>query len=375
MKKLLPILILVGASLITAALVILKPDATEAAPERPVTTVKTVTVQPETVTLTVSSQGTLLPRTESDISAEVNGRIIDVSDSFRPGGYIRKGDRLLEIDSADYVAAVTAQAAELANAELALAQEAALAEQAAADWEALGDGEASDLTLRKPQLAQAKARIAAAEAALKRAERDLERTQILAPFDGRVLDTMVDLGQFVTGNASSPLARIFATDRAEVRLPISSREADFLETRDRRQRFITLRKAKTPNSPEWIARFARIEATLNPNSRLLYVVAELDQPFEPSPQNPETLRRGQFLEATIEGRTVSDAYVLPRFALRGSDTVYILTDENTLITRTVDILQSDEETVIITGGLNAGEAVAVSPIAYFAENMPVEVID
>lgn len=374
MKKLLPILILVIAAASTALLVILKPAPTETAPERPIATVEVITAQPQTVTLTINSQGTLLPRTESDISAEVTGRIIEVSDAFRSGGYIREGDVLLRIDPADYLAAVTAQAAELANAKLILAQEKAQAEQAAADWETLGEGEASDLTLRKPQLAQANARIAAAEAALKRAERDLDRTEIIAPFDGRVLDTMVDLGQYVVGNPASPIARIFATDRAEVRLPISTREAELLETRDRRQRLVTLRKAKQADSPEWIARFARVEATLNPKSRLLYVVAELDNPFAPKSPDQPPLRRGQFLEATIEGRSLSDAYVLPSYALRGSDTVYILNENATLETRQVGILKSDAEEVIITEGLEPGDQVAVSPIAYFAENMPVEVV-
>jgi RND family efflux transporter MFP subunit len=374
MKKLLPLVILLGALILFVLLLVFKPDANEVTPERPVTSVEIITAQPETVTLTVRSQGTLLPRTESDLSAEVSGRIIHVSDAFQAGGYIRKNDRLLEIDPADYFAAVTAQAAELANAELALAQETALAEQATADWTALGEGKASDLTLRKPQLALAKARISAAKAALDRAERDLARTKILAPYDGRVLETMVDLGQFVIGNPGNPVARVFATDQAEIRLPISTREAEFLETRDRRQRFVQLRKANTPDSPVWTARFARIEATVNPKSRLLYVVAALDNPFEPSATHLETLRRGQFMNAEIEGRTVSEVYRLPRFALRGSNTVYVVTDEKTLITRKVEILKSDTESVIISSGIGAGERVAVSPIAYFVENMPVDLI-
>jgi multidrug efflux pump subunit AcrA (membrane-fusion protein) len=124
----------------------------------------------------------------------------------------------------------------------------------------------------------------------------------------------------------------------------------------------------------WTARFARIEATVNPKSRLLYVVAALDNPFEPSATHLQTLRRGQFMDAEIEGRTVSEVYRLPRFALRGSNTVYVVTDEKTLTTRKVEILKSDTESVIISSGIEAGERVAVSPIAYFVENMPVDLI-
>jgi RND family efflux transporter MFP subunit len=375
MTKILPILILLVAIAITAVLVIFKPDAAEVSPERPITTVEVIEVQPQSVQLTVKSQGTLLPRTESDLSAEVSGRIIEVADNFRAGGRFRQGDVLVKIDPADYEAAVAAAAAELANAELLLAQEQAQAEQAAADWLALGAGEASELTLRKPQLAQAKARIASARANLKRAERDLARTSLSAPFDGKVLSTTADLGQFVSAAPAAPVARIYATDRAEIRLPVTIREAELLEIRDRRQRFVRIQKANTPASPTWTARFVRMEATIDLESRLLYVVAELADPFAANQQNPEPLRRGQFLTAEIEGRSVSDAYVLPSYALRGSDTVYLLTETGTLETRQVTILKSDADQVVIIGGLAPGERVAVSPIAYYVNNMPVEVID
>jgi len=375
MKTILPILILLAAVGITTVLVIFKPDAAEVTPERPVTNVEVIEVQPESIQLTVKSQGTVLPRTESDLSAEVSGRIIEVADNFRPGGSFRTGDVLMKIDPADYEAAAANAAAELANAQLALAQEKAQAEQAAADWEALGDGEASDLTLRKPQLAQANARIASAEANLKRAQRDLARTELSAPFDGRVLSTSADLGQFISAAPASPIARIYATDRAEIRLPVTTREAELLEPKDRRQRFVRLQKANTPNSPTWIARFVRMEATIDPNSRLLYAVVEIEDPFAPNKNNPKALRRGQFVTAEIEGRGVSDAYVLPRYALRSSDTVYIVSEAGTLETRTVTIIKCDAEKAIITEGLKPGERVAISPVAYYIENMPVEVIE
>ncbi len=374
MKKLLPILILLVAATITALLIIFKPDPKEIAPERPVTHIEVIEVQAQSVQIKIQSQGTLLPRTESELSVEVSGRIIHVADSFRAGGTFQTGEVLVQIDSADYEAAVATQAAELANAELALAQEEAQAEQAAADWAALGKGEASDLTLRKPQLAQAKARIESARANLKRAQRDLERTQVTAPYEGRVLSTSADLGQYVSATPSSPIARIYATDRAEIRLPVTTREAELLETRDRRQRSVYLRKAHSEDSPVWIAHLARTEASIDPSSRLLYVVAAIDHPFSPGKQQPKALHRGQFLMAEIEGRTISDAYIIPRYALRGSNTVYVVRDDFTLETRKVSIIQSDAKNAIITGGLAPGERVAVSPIAYYVENMPVELI-
>lgn len=374
MKILLPIIILMAGGIIGYFQFVLKSEPTIVAPERPITSVEVITVQPETIQLTVKSQGTLLPSTETDLIAEVSARIIEVANNFRAGNSFRKGDVLIRIDPADYKAATAARAAELANAELALAQEEALAAQAAADWEALGEGDASPLTLRTPQLKQANTMVNSAQAALEKAERDLDRTAIKAPYDGTVLTKNVDLGQYITANPANPIARIYATDRAEIRLPITETEANFLDHRTKRQRFVTLTLPNGAPSQKWQARLARIESNINPSSRLLYVVAELPKPFTESTQSA-TLRRGTFMEAEIEGRSIQNAYSLPRYALRGSHTVYIYTDDNTLVTRTVEILKSDAKQVIISTGLNPGERVAISPIAYYIEGMDAIVVN
>ena len=371
MKLILPIIILLIAGSITAMLVIFKPDAAELTPERPITSVEVIAVQPQSIQLTVSSQGTLLPTIETNLIAEVSGRVIKVSDSFRIGNHFRKGDCLIKIDPADYEAAAANASADLADAELALAQEVAQSEQAAADWQALGDGKASDLTLRKPQLAQAKARIASAEARLKRAQRDLARTEIVAPYDGIVLSKQVDLGQFVIANPGNPLGRIYATGSAEIRLPITEKEATLLDQRTKRQRFVKL--TRNTGEDTRIAPLVRIEDNVDPSSRLLYAVARIQDPFSPTPDQ-YALRRGTFLQAEIEGRNLSNAYVLPRYALRGSNSVYIVNKSDTLETRIVEIIKSDAKEVIITAGLEPDERVATSPIAYYIENMPVDVI-
>lgn len=368
MKRLAPFLILIAAIVITVALIILRPEPNEVAPERPATRIEVMEAEPQAVRLTVKSQGNLLPKIESQLAVEVSGRIIEMSPSFRAGGRFQKGDMLFRIDPSDYEAAVSGRAADLATARLSLAQEKALAGQAAADWEALGDGEASDLTLRKPQLAQAEALIASAEAALRQAERDLERTEIRAPYDGLVLSKSVDLGQYVMANPANPVASIYATEVGEVRLPIALREADFLNDPAIDQSKVTLFVDGPSGKKEWPARLARFEATVDPSSRLIYAVAEVEKPFE------NGLRRGMFLEAEIEGKSLKDVYVLPRYALRGSDTIYVVTPENTLITRTVDILKTDAEEAILTGGIQPGDQIATSPVAYFVENMPVEII-
>jgi RND family efflux transporter MFP subunit len=372
MKKLLALLILVVAATITAALIWLKPTAAEVTPARPVPTVEIIRAQPQSIQLTVRSQGTVLPRTETELTVDVSGRILEIADNFRAGGQIEAGDVLLRIDPVDYQTALAARAADLASARLALAQEQALSEQAAADWQAVGEGTPSALTLRQPQLALANARVVSAEAMLQQAERDLARTEVKAPYRGRVLSKSVDLGQYVSASPAAPIARIYATDRAEIRLPVTEREASLLQpdAADAARLDVRITHANKLQAHVWQGKLSRMEATIDPANRLLYAVAEVQDPFT-EPQ----LRRGQFVHAAIAGKVIEQAYSIPRYALRGSDTVYIASAESTLQTRRIDIVNSDAQQVIIRAGLQAGERVVVSPIAYFIENMPVEVIE
>ena len=371
MKKLLPILILCAALVLTALLVIFKPKPKTTLPDRPLVSVEVLTVTPERTQIHLQSQGTLMPRTESDLTVEVSGRIIEIGANFRPGASFEAGEVLLRIDPADYQTALALRRAELASARLAWAQEKALSEQAKADWAALGEGEANPLALRIPQLEQASTQVQSAEAALAKAQRDLERTEVKAPYAGSVLTKNVDLGQFVSANTSMPIGRIFATDRGEIRLPITQREATLLN--DSELGAVELRSSDAPDGPSWSAQIDRIETTVDTQSRMLYIVACISKPFQAA-DRPQ-LRRGMFLQAEIEGRSIEAAYTLPRYALRGSNTVYVLSPDNKLQTRTVQIVQSSPQQIIINSGLQPGERVATSPIAYFVENMPVNPIE
>ena len=144
-------------------------------------------------------------------------------------------EALVELDPADYQAALTGARARLARAEAALAQEEARAKQAKLNWEDIGyDEEPSDLVLRVPQLKEARANVDAALADLDQATRNLERTKIRAPFDGRVQARIVGLGQSV--GAGTPLGEVFATDYAEVRLPLTPRQLAFIKLPDQRRR-------------------------------------------------------------------------------------------------------------------------------------------
>jgi multidrug efflux system membrane fusion protein len=381
LKVLLPLVVVVAAGLAAYGMFLSRPPVETQAPviEPPSVRVQRVTF--DSVNLTVTSQGTVQPRTSSQLVPEISGPVIEVAPSFAVGGFFEAGDVLLRIDPYDYLQAVITGRSQLAQAQLRLAQEEAEAEVARREWQDLGRGDASALTLREPQVADARASIAAAEAALDRAARDLERAEIKAPYAGRVQSKDVDVGQFVSkGNT---VARIYAVDSAEIRLPLPDEELAYVDVP------LSYRGATRRSSPRvtisanfagrehtWEGRIVRTEGEIDPVSRMVHVVAEIRDPYAPGsdPRRPP-LSSGMFVEAEITGSTVNDVVVLPWAALRGRDQVLVVDETNRLRFRDVEILRSTRDDVLIRAGLAEGEMVCISPLDTVTDGMVVRVVN
>jgi RND family efflux transporter MFP subunit len=330
LRVVLPLAVLAVAVIAAVVLVSTRPPVVTQPPtiEPPGVRVHQVTL--DEVPLTVISQGTVRPRTESQLVSEIAGRVIWVAPSFAEGGFFEADDVLVRIDTFDYEQAIVAARSQLAQARLLLAQEEAEADVAAREWADLGRGDPRELTLRKPQLEDARASVAAAEANLERAERDLERAQIVAPYAGRVRRKDVDVGQFVTVGGS--VATIYAVDLAEVRLPLPDEELAYLDLplsyRGRTNPptpAVTLRATFAGETHEWEGRIVRTESEIDPVSRMVHVVAEVQDPYAPGPTpNRPPLAVGMYVQAEIEGRTARDVAVVPRAALRGAGQVVVV---------------------------------------------------
>ena len=341
--------------------------------------VRVQTVAFESVDLTVSSQGTVQPRTASQLVPEIAGTVLDVSPAFAVGGFFEEGDVLLQIDPYDYQQALIAARSQLAQAQLRLAQAEAEAEVARREWEEIGQGDANPLTLRLPQVEDARAAVASAEAAIDRATRDLERAEVRAPYAGRVQTKEVDFGQFV--NRGTAVGRIYAVDSAEVRLPLPDEELAYVDVpmsyRGAQQQAgpaVTLSADFAGRRFSWRGRIVRTEGEIDPVSRMVHVVAEVADPYAPGPDPTRPpLAVGMFVEAEITGRRVDDVVVLPWAALNGRDQVLIVDDDGRLRFRQVDILRSTSEHVLVQGGLAPGERVSISALDAVIEGMAVQV--
>lgn len=378
-RTLVSLAILATGLLLAALLVLLRPEPEMAPPEVSLPLVRVMKVNPTQHRFVVKSQGTVTPRTEMDLVAEVAGRVVHVAPAFRPGGLFRKGDLLVALESTDYELAVTRARAALVQAESNLLREEAEARVAREEWEENGLGPPHPLALREPQLAQARAAVESARATLLQAQHDLERCRVTAPFDGRVLAQRVDLGQFIS--RGQVLGRIHALDCAEVRVPLALDDLAFLD--------LPLALAETNGEaagPEvalsariggrdctWHGRIARTEGEVDLRTRMLHAVVRVERPYEARNGQPP-LVVGLFVHAAIRGRTVSNVYVAPRKAFRHDRELMVVDADNRLRLRAVDILRRERDRVVFRGGLGPGERICITPLDVATDGMQVRIL-
>ena len=370
-----PLLVLLVGAAIAAALIVSKPAPMSEDYVPPPTTVRTVIAQKRAEHLTVRSQGTVQPRSESQLIPEVSGRVVWMAAALVSGGAFEKGDPLLRIDPADYNNAVERGRAVVTRTKV----ERAHAED---EWQRLKTLQAQNLASQS-QLDEAERRYLVADANftessinLQQAQRDLSRTEIVAPYAGRVRNEHIDIGQFVS--RGNEVATIYASDYAEIRLPIAPNQITFLDISGSGQ------LQDDPPAPVtvygdfgrvkfiWSGELVRTEAEIDARSRMIYVVARIR--YEELEDLPP-LAVGLFVQVEIKGRLVEDIVRLPRSAMRDASQVLVVTPDNRLSFRQVSVLRVEHDEVLISKGLEDGERVCVSPLQTVVEGMRVQAVD
>ena len=346
------------------------------------TTVEVITLKKQDFQIVLQTQGTVKPRTESTLIPEVSGKIIYTSEHFQEGAFFEKGDELLRIDNSNYDIAVTVAKSQLAEAQLALAEEQALAKQALRNWQRLGKTtQPTALLLHKPQLARAKAKVASAKALLKQAQLDLKRTRIKAPYAGRVMEKLADIGQYVS--PGTELAKIFAVDTAEIRLPLSNQQLGYIDLpesyRGKKQLQTDLPEVILSSNfgnrqYQWLGRIIRAEGTFDTKSRRLFVVAQVDNPYALKETNKPPLKIGQYVEAKIKGKIMENVFIIPRAAVRENSQILLVDEHKQLHPRQIKPVWQDNQVIIITGGVEEGDLLCITPVASAAKGMPVSPI-
>jgi RND family efflux transporter MFP subunit len=311
-----------------------------------------MTAQPGEVEVTVHSRGTVAASMDIELASEVSGKVTWVAPEFVTGGAVARGATLLRIDPIDYEVARSAAQADLASAKLSLAE--------------------VQVVVKRAAIEEAEARVRAAQDRLRQAEADLANTVIVAPFDAVIDTRQVDLGQYV--QVGAPLMRLLGTELVEVRLPLLASDVPFTRYGQMAdgswpQATLTARFGDIERS--WPARLVRLEQRVDEQTRVFYVVAQVEAPYDAS-RHPWPLSVGLFVEADIHGSGIPAATRIPRSALHDGDSVYVL-EEGAMRKRQVTVLRREQDSVIVGAGLAGGDRVILSRLDIMADGIPVAV--
>lgn len=338
--------------------------------------VEVMELQTETTRMQITAFGEVRPRATTAVVAEVAARVLEVSPKLYRGSFFKKGDVLVKLDDSDFKNAVAMARAEVSKADAALLLEQAEARVAIADWEQLGEGPVPSLVAREPQLAAAEAARDAAMANLAIAETNLSRTIMLAPFDGRALERNIEAGAWVGPGAA--LASIYAVDAAEVTLPIAAVQLDNLGLAVAGSAApieVTFETQVGDRTAYWKGHIVRTEASIDPGTRMITAIAQIDAPFEASADGTPALAPGMFLRATISGRELTNVYRVPRSAVLDGDVVRFVDDANQAHELEVEVLYRTATECLIGEGPQPGQQLIISTLPLFVESMDVVIID
>ena len=373
-KAIITIAVLLAAVAAAAGIIMSRPMPEQLTVSETTSAIRAMTVVKESLRLKIRSEGTVTPKTQTNVIPEIKGRVTWISPNLVVGGYFQAGDLLVTIDAADYEARTGLAQAQLLRAEAELEHKRFELQRLQT---LIKDNLVSQSNLENAARAHkiAKANVIESKINLAQAERDLSRTKITAPFEGMVRSESIDIGQFV--QQGTPIASIYASDAVEVRLPIVNAQLAYLDPANLQRGeldpatapMIRLTARYAGTSFVWRGQLARTEGEIDAQSRMITAVARVRQDNQ-SPDVPP-LQVGAFVAAEIEGQYLDDIVRLPRAALRPNSQVLIIDGDNRLRFRAVNVLRLENDFVLIDSGLESGEVVNLSPIQTVVDGMRV----
>lgn len=369
MKKYIGLIILLLSIVIAGILIKSRSVAVAEEKKIDIPYVKTMMIFPRTVKATISSQGIIQPESELNLLSELTSRVEWISGKMEAGSSFKKGDTLLLLDKRDYELALISAESQVLNAKVNLEREEAESDLAKKEWKRVGAGSGSDLALRKPQMAQAKATYAAAQATLEQAKRNLSRTVFIAPFDGRVRNSRIELGSTVF--PGTLIGNIYATNAYEIRLPIADQDVFFSGLEFNGQKIKDNKRLDViiiQGDNQWPAKVIRTEAEIDPITRMMAVVAKIENIDSQMYTTP--LAVGQFVQAKISGIELNKISVLPRSSVR-NETVWVVDEQMTMQNRSVEVIRNESEFALIGEGFEIGDKLLTSRVSSLVNGLKV----
>jgi len=376
--------ILTFAIAVASAMIALKPKAEKEEVIKQALFVKTAEVALKEQSVYSSFQGEVRAKTNIELVTQVTGKVMSISEKFIEGGEFKAGETLLQIDDADYQVALKSAQASVASAQVDVDVELATAATNTQQWIKLQGrpiSEANPLLLNKPQIDRAKARLNAAKAELAAAKLNYDRTKISAPFDGRIMTTSAELGQFLSRGSS--VGRVFATDAMEVRIPMTDVQINELglvlgysaQSTGGDGLPATVSTVFGSEQRTWKGNLKSVDASLNSQTRLIFATVVVDKPFGESGRATLPLVPGLFVDVRLASPKMLSGLEIPRHALRNGSQVYVYEDQK-LRLKSVKPVYTSEDIVILSNqysdNLLPGERVIVSPVPGAYNGMPIK---
>jgi len=340
--------------------------------------VKTMTVKTESRAINILGEGTVKPVRQINLVPQVGGKVIYTSPSLVNGGEFKEGEVLLRIDPSDYQLAMALAEAKVkaSESDLMIAEEEAAS--AKREWELYNSGgddmdkQPPPLVVKEPQLRAARAVLEANRAELEIARLNLERTELKAPFNGRVSSENVDAGQYVT--PGQPLATLYSTEAAEIVVPLENEKLFWLDiphftTRGEKGSPGIVRSSIAGREKVWSGVVTRTEGKIDERTRMINVVVRVDKPYDEIPP----LAYGLFVTVEIRGRVLENAISIPRSALRQDDILWTVDENNKISFKKVNVILIQDDEVLIEGGLKDGDMIVTSPLKAVTDGMSVRV--
>lgn len=431
LRAVLPSVLLLMAIAVPVTLFLLRPGP----PVRPATDsrpwVVTTRVQPAPTSFEIVTHGTVVPKKEVSVTAEVAGKVIRVSDDCEAGRFVTQGALLAEIDPIRYELEVqrvkieaeqlkfdvaklemerqnTLRLVAIAEEDLAISQreqtriEGLFRSNSASESDR--DQAASTVMRYRSTLEQLNntlrlwqqsmdrlmAQIDLTQTRLKLAELDVEKTKIRAPVDGYIVEDLVETSTYL--QTGSVVCRIEDRSAVEVRCNLriddlywlarppvngaspNTQDLSSLYQAPRAPAIVTYRVAG--ETYRWDRSFlSRYEGTgVDEKTRTIPCRVEIEQPDEARMTGDvPTLVRGMFVTVRLLADPRHPLLEIPYAALRPNDEVWVVRSDTLRILRVRIAKMLDNAALVHHEGLDLkpGDEVVVSPMSVAVDGMKV----
>lgn len=371
-KYLKPLLIIGISTIIASVLYILGQISPEPIQEQAPIDVNVQILTPIDYQIKIKSTGTTTPITQTVLTSEVGGEVIYRSRKFSEGSSVISGEILAKIDDTDLQLQYKNALLQLASAEVQFAVQQAEAEIAQEAWEQIGEGTAKDLTAKKPQLKQAKAALEVANAQVQSAEKKLNKTEITAPYTGRIQNINIDLGSTII--PGQPVGSMYTSNEIEVTLSVKDSDLQFLDIpmdgrklNPDQKSIVIIKSIYRGEMQEWAGNLERVDGVIDPMTRMIKLIANFKNNF--IEETKPILPIGLFVEAEINGKQLEDIFMIPNTALTPNEELLVLNQNDALEIRKVKVITRMKNYILVKEGIKAGERVVVSKLSIITNGM------